>query len=130
MLHAPPGRLTPGALLPGRLDHPSRELLAMERERGRLDALRAPAPRALQAPDPVTVLSARSGATERIGLVTTGSPSGWDPHRPARRHVSLDILSSGRAGERGATPRARRVRRTLSGRLGLTRPADRATAVR
>ncbi|WP_406835990.1 hypothetical protein ACICHK_05620 [Streptomyces sp. AHU1] len=98
MLHAPPGRLTLGVLLPTRLDHPSQELLAMEAERGRVDALFAPAPHTAEAPDPVTLLSGLSGATDHIGLVAAGSPSGWEPHQLVRRHTSLDVLSTGRAG--------------------------------
>lgn len=113
MLHAPPGRLTLGVLLPGRLDYPFQEFLAMELERGRVDALLAPAPRAPDAPDPVTLLSGLSGATEHIGLVATGSPSGWDPHRLARRHVSLDVLSSGRAGWHITGPEGTAVDETL-----------------
>lgn len=113
MLHAPPGRLTLGVLLPGRLDYPFQEFLAMELERGRVDALLAPAPRTPDAPDPVTLLSGLSGATEHIGLVATGSPSGWDPHRLARRHVSLDLLSSGRAGWHITGPEGTAVDETL-----------------
>lgn len=70
----------------------------MEAERGRVDALFVPAPRTPEAPDPVTLLSGLSGATDHIGLVATGPPSGQEPSQLVRRHTSLDVLSAGRAG--------------------------------
>src|SRR4029079_450360 len=48
--------------------------------------------------EPFTLLSALAGATERIGLVATGSTTFDAPYHVARRFASLDYLSGGRAG--------------------------------
>jgi alkanesulfonate monooxygenase len=48
--------------------------------------------------EPFTLLSALSMATERIGLVATGSTTFDAPYHVARRFASLDHLSAGRAG--------------------------------
>ncbi|MGR3875608.1 NtaA/DmoA family FMN-dependent monooxygenase [Streptomyces graminifolii] len=48
--------------------------------------------------DPVSVLSALAGLTERIGLVGTGSTTYSAPWDLARRFATLDHLSGGRAG--------------------------------
>src|SRR5690348_16010597 len=48
--------------------------------------------------EPFTLLAALSQATERIGLVATGSPTFDAPYHIARRFASLDHLSGGRAG--------------------------------
>ncbi len=48
--------------------------------------------------DPITVLSALSATTHRIGLIGTLSTSFEPPYHIARRFASLDHLSSGRAG--------------------------------
>jgi FMN-dependent oxidoreductase (nitrilotriacetate monooxygenase family) len=48
--------------------------------------------------EPFTLLSALSQATERIGLVATGSTTFDVPYHIARRFASLDHLSNGRAG--------------------------------
>lgn len=48
--------------------------------------------------EPITLLSALSAVTERIGLVATASTSFTDPFNLARYFASLDILSNGRAG--------------------------------
>jgi alkanesulfonate monooxygenase len=48
--------------------------------------------------EPFTLLSALSQATERIGLVATGSTTFDAPYHIARRFASLDWLSNGRAG--------------------------------
>src|SRR5262245_14105328 len=48
--------------------------------------------------EPFTLLSALSQATERIGLVATGSTTFDAPYHIARRFASLDHLSGGRAG--------------------------------
>ena len=48
--------------------------------------------------EPVTLLSALSGATDRIGLGGTVSTSFSEPYNVARQFASLDHLSSGRAG--------------------------------
>jgi alkanesulfonate monooxygenase len=48
--------------------------------------------------EPFTLLSALSGATERIGLIATGSTTFDEPYHVARRFASLDHISGGRAG--------------------------------
>ena len=48
--------------------------------------------------EPFTLLSALSQATERIGLVATGSTTFDAPWHIARRFASLDHISGGRAG--------------------------------
>ena len=48
--------------------------------------------------EPFTLLSALAGATERLGLVATGSTTFDAPYHIARRFASLDHLSGGRAG--------------------------------
>lgn len=48
--------------------------------------------------EPVTLLSAISSVTQRIGLVSTASTSYTEPFNLARAFASLDHLSSGRAG--------------------------------
>lgn len=48
--------------------------------------------------EPITLLSALSVVTERIGLVATASTSFNEPYHLARKFASLDHLSSGRAG--------------------------------
>src|SRR2546428_8529821 len=48
--------------------------------------------------EPFTLLSALSHATERIGLLATGSTTFDAPYHIARRFASLDHISGGRAG--------------------------------
>lgn len=48
--------------------------------------------------DPVTLLSALSSVTEKIGLIGTLSTSFNEPYNVARRFASLDHLSGGRSG--------------------------------
>jgi alkanesulfonate monooxygenase len=48
--------------------------------------------------EPFTLLSALAGATERIGLIATGSTTFDEPYHVARRFASLDHISGGRAG--------------------------------
>jgi FMN-dependent oxidoreductase (nitrilotriacetate monooxygenase family) len=48
--------------------------------------------------EPLTLLSALAGATERIGLVATASTTFEQPFNIARRFASLDHISGGRAG--------------------------------
>jgi alkanesulfonate monooxygenase len=48
--------------------------------------------------EPLTLLSAMSAATSRIGLVATASTSYTEPFNLARQFASLDHLSGGRAG--------------------------------
>ena len=48
--------------------------------------------------EPLTLLAALSGATERIGLVATVTTSYHEPFSVARAFASIDQLSGGRAG--------------------------------
>src|ERR1700750_1356720 len=48
--------------------------------------------------EPFTLLSALAGATERIGLIATGSTTFYAPYHVAPRFSSLAPLSAGRAG--------------------------------
>jgi FMN-dependent oxidoreductase, nitrilotriacetate monooxygenase family len=48
--------------------------------------------------EPLTLLSALSAVTERVGLVATASTTYWEPFHLARLFASLDHLSGGRAG--------------------------------
>ena len=48
--------------------------------------------------EPVTLLSALAGATEKIGLIATASTTFDEPYHIARRFASLDHISGGRAG--------------------------------
>ncbi|RST14722.1 LLM class flavin-dependent oxidoreductase [Streptomyces sp. WAC05374] len=48
--------------------------------------------------EPLTLLSALAGATERIGLIATVSTTYNEPFTTARAFASLDHLSGGRAG--------------------------------
>ncbi len=48
--------------------------------------------------EPFTLLSALAVATERIGLIATGSTTFDEPYHIARRFASLDHISGGRAG--------------------------------
>lgn len=76
-------------------------------ERGRLDSIffadmlsMGPnASRQLTNPlEPISVLSAVSAVTERVGLIATASTSYNEPYNLARRFATLDHLSGGRAG--------------------------------
>lgn len=48
--------------------------------------------------EPLTLLSALSVVTERIGLISTVTTSYNEPYHVARKFASLDHLSGGRAG--------------------------------
>lgn len=48
--------------------------------------------------EPLTLLTALAGATERIGLIATVSTTYNDPYNLARRFASVDHVSRGRAG--------------------------------
>lgn len=52
--------------------------------------------------EPVTVLTALAGVTERIGLAAAPVPADREPAGLARRFAALDQLSGGRAGGPGA----------------------------
>ena len=56
------------------------------------------APRVMNIWEPLSLLSALVGATERIGLAGTMSTSYFEPYDLARQFASLDHLSRGRAG--------------------------------
>ncbi|MFT4247053.1 MAG: LLM class flavin-dependent oxidoreductase [Pseudomonas sp.] len=56
------------------------------------------APHFLNRLEPLTLLSALAGATERIGLVATLTTSYTEPYNVARQFGSLDHISHGRAG--------------------------------
>ncbi|HKS12401.1 MAG TPA: LLM class flavin-dependent oxidoreductase [Pseudomonas sp.] len=56
------------------------------------------APHFLNRLEPLTLLSALAGATERIGLVATLTTSYTEPFNVARQFASLDQISQGRAG--------------------------------
>lgn len=70
--------------------------LARTAERGLFDFLLLPT--GIPGPEPVTVLNALAGVTERLGLVATAGPDGYEPDRLARGIAALDRLSAGRAG--------------------------------
>lgn len=48
--------------------------------------------------DPTTAWAHVAGATSRVGLIATASTTFNDPYELARRILSLDVLSGGRAG--------------------------------
>jgi len=56
--------------------------------------------------DPVELLAALAGVTERIGLIATGSTTYSAPWELARRFATLDFLSAGRAGWNIVTTRS------------------------
>jgi N-acetyl-S-(2-succino)cysteine monooxygenase len=64
---------------------------------GNMNAL-SRAPRFMNIWEPLSLLSALVGATERIGLTGTMSTSYYEPYNLARQFASLDHLSGGRAG--------------------------------
>jgi FMN-dependent oxidoreductase (nitrilotriacetate monooxygenase family) len=81
--------------------------LARIAERGKLDSLfLADGPalwhsaefRPAGSLDPLVLLTALAGATERIGLIGTASTTYNSPYNLARRFNSLDHISNGRAG--------------------------------
>ncbi|WP_138495048.1 LLM class flavin-dependent oxidoreductase [Paenibacillus pinistramenti] len=82
------------------------EQLAATAERGKLDMiffadllhLIYPSRAAAGMLDPVSLLSALSMATSRIGLTATISTTYNEPFHVARRMATLDLLSGGRAG--------------------------------
>ncbi|HMK78294.1 MAG TPA: LLM class flavin-dependent oxidoreductase [Xanthobacteraceae bacterium] len=63
-----------------------------------IDALSRTATRYVGQFEPITLLSALSSVTERIGLVATASTTYNEPFHIARKFASLDHLSGGRAG--------------------------------
>jgi FMN-dependent oxidoreductase (nitrilotriacetate monooxygenase family) len=48
--------------------------------------------------EPITLLTALAGATDKIGLVATASTTYYEPYNLARLFASLDQISGGRAG--------------------------------
>lgn len=53
--------------------------------------------------EPILTLAAIARATERIGLVATGSTKFNEPHNIARQYKALDVASYGRAGWNAVT---------------------------
>ncbi len=88
-------------------------------ERAELDFLLL----AQSAPDSLTVLAALAAVTERIGLAGVIDPAGHEPYELARRLVSLDHLSDGRAGWQVELPPGARHRRAGSLLAATTRLA-------
>jgi FMN-dependent oxidoreductase (nitrilotriacetate monooxygenase family) len=64
---------------------------------GNMQAL-SRAPRFMNIWEPLSLLAALVGATDRIGLAATMSTSYFEPYNLARQFASLDHLSGGRAG--------------------------------
>jgi FMN-dependent oxidoreductase (nitrilotriacetate monooxygenase family) len=63
-----------------------------------IEALSRTATRYVGQFEPLTLLSALSSVTERVGLVATASTTYNEPYHVARKFASLDHLSGGRAG--------------------------------
>jgi N-acetyl-S-(2-succino)cysteine monooxygenase len=63
-----------------------------------IDAMSRTATRYVGQFEPLTLLSALSSVTERIGLVAIASTTYNEPYHVARKFASLDHLSGGRAG--------------------------------
>ncbi len=63
---------------------------------GNMNAL-SRAPRFMNIWEPLTLLSALAGVTDRIGLAGTVSTSYYEPYNLARQYASLDHISGGRA---------------------------------
>ncbi|PSM38610.1 F420-dependent methylene-tetrahydromethanopterin reductase [Streptomyces dioscori] len=78
-------------------DFASFERLARTAERGLFDFLLLADLDAAGRPEPVTVLNALVGVTERIGLAATVDTASNEPYELARRLATLDHLSAGRA---------------------------------
>src|SRR4051812_4009329 len=81
--------------------------LARIAERGLMDSvffadspsiMSNPARRPAESIEPTLLLAAMAVATERIGLIATGSTTYDEPYNVARRFASLDAISHGRAG--------------------------------
>jgi alkanesulfonate monooxygenase len=64
--------------------------------------------------EPLTLLSALSVVTERIGLVATASTTYDEPFHLARKFASLDHLSGGRAGWNVVTSSAESAAKNFS----------------
>jgi len=64
--------------------------------------------------EPLTLLSALSVVTERIGLVATASTTYEEPFHLARKFASLDYLSGGRAGWNVVTSSAEAIAKNFS----------------
>ena len=63
-----------------------------------LEALSHTANRVVAQFEPLTLLSALSQTTSKVGLVATASTTYYEPYRVARLFASLDLMSGGRAG--------------------------------
>ena len=102
----------PGAWPDANFSFPAYKRFAQTLERGRFDALfLADHMALLNMPkealkrshtvasfEPLTLLSALSAVTERLGLIATASTTYNEPYHVARKFASLDHISGGRAG--------------------------------
>lgn len=70
--------------------------------------------------EPLTLLSALSMVTERIGLVATASTTWNEPYHIARKFASLDHISGGRAGWNVVTSRTEMEAQNF----GMAEPPD------
>ncbi|MFD5177932.1 LLM class flavin-dependent oxidoreductase [Nocardia sp. NPDC058379] len=103
----PAAWLEPGLPADAFIQLPHYQRVAAEAERGALDGLLFPdipvqQPGIARAPaatlDPILLTSALAVSTERIGLIPTATTSLNLPYNLARRILSLDHVSGGRAG--------------------------------
>jgi FMN-dependent oxidoreductase (nitrilotriacetate monooxygenase family) len=102
----------PGAWPDANFSFPAYQRFARTLERGRFDALfladhmallNMPAEalkrsHTVASFEPLTLLSALSAVTERLGLIATASTTYNEPYHVARKFASLDHVSGGRAG--------------------------------
>jgi len=102
----------PGAVPDANINFPLMQRMARKLEAGRFDAffmadhlglLNMPMgalrrSHTVSSFEPLTLLAALAGTTEKIGLVATASTTYEAPYHVARRFASLDHISGGRAG--------------------------------
>ena len=74
--------------------------------------------------EPITLLAAIAVATERIGLIATGSSTYFEAYNLARQFSSIDHISNGRAGWNIVTTWMAKVSRNF-GDAGQDSHADR-----
>jgi len=111
ILHGAPGNMSawrhPDAVINASINLKFYTAVAQKAEQAKLDFVfiadglyinEKSLPHFLNRFEPVTLLTALAGVTERIGLVGTLSTSYSDPFTVARQFASLDHLSNGRAG--------------------------------
>jgi FMN-dependent oxidoreductase (nitrilotriacetate monooxygenase family) len=73
--------------------------------------------------EPLTLMTAIAGATERIGLISTLSTNFNEPYNVARRFASIDHISGGRAGWNVVSSLSESSARVF----GVDNPPDHAT---